>query len=218
MFVKFNFLKKDNVNTEYEILVPPFEKTPEEMTPTQAKKYFEWYISQVPSRVNYISTKCGQSLNLSKGMFNCTSDSLILIWKWFLSVAQVEESPKESIDELRNSMSGMPESFIQHITNYEKRRFSLITAYIMRDIGMYLGEVFVKNYSYISWGFYTKPKRDFFVNQPVLQGFEDKNYEPVFKPNFEPIHMVSVQAANIFDKTANKNDLYNLYAKWTQYT
>ncbi len=60
-------------------------------------------------------------------------------------------------------------NFIEHIEYYEKRRFSLITAYIMRDIGMHLGEVFVKNYSNISWGFYTKPKSDFFVNQPVFE-------------------------------------------------
>lgn len=86
----------------------------------------------------------------------------------------------------------------------------------MRDIGIYFGQVFLNNHSNIKWGFYTKPKTDFFVNLPVLLGFEDRSFQHSFKLNFEPTHMVCVQAANIFDDTQKETDLYDLYLNWTK--
>ncbi len=203
---------------KYDILVPPFDRTPEQMTVAQTKKYFEWYISQIPSRVDYVSVKCEHSLRLSKGKINLSPESLILVWKWFISIAEIEEISEERLNEYRKSMSGMPESFIEHMVGNEKTQFSLITSYIIRDIGMYLGQVFINNHNNLKWEFYTKPKSDFFVNRPVIKGFEDKSFEPPFKPSFEPIHMVTVQAANIFDKTESKYDLFKLYSKWKTWT
>ena len=42
-----------------------------------------------------------------------------------------------------------------------KRQLTLETEYIIRDIGMYLGETFRKNLPCIFWTYYTKPTRDF---------------------------------------------------------
>jgi hypothetical protein len=40
---------------------------------------------------------------------------------------------------------------------------------------------------------------------------------PPFQIEFEPIHMVGVQATNLFDGTQKKKDLLNLYRKWKKY-
>ena len=82
---------------------------------------------------------------------------------------------------------------------------------------MYLGEMFVNNHSQIYWTYYTQPNTDFFVNQPLLQGFEDKEFNPPYKMEFEPIHMVGVIAANMFDDTQRVEDLLDLYSQWEAY-
>jgi hypothetical protein len=79
-----------------------------------------------------------------------------------------------------------------------------------------MGQVFVYNNSKIHWSYYEKPKTDFFVNIPLLLGFEDSNFTPPFPVEFEPIHMVGVQAAKIWGKTQKSEDLFHLYQQWTK--
>ena len=201
----------------YELLVPPFGAVPEKLKPRQVKEYFEWYISQVPLRVNYLKAKCSESLGIKIDKINSSPESLIQIWKWFLKICEIENTPIDTISKYKETMKGMPESFIEHMANYGRTRFSITTEYIIRDIGMYFGNLLIFNHPSLFWGYYTKPKSDFFVNKPVIQGFEDSNFDPPYRPSFEPIHMVTVQAAKIFKKEISKFDLYNLYLVWRKY-
>ena len=117
-------------------------------------------------------------------------ESLLPLWEWFLQTARIEKQPEH--------------------------RFSLQTEYILRDVGMYLGDVFARNCPGIYWGFFTEPKTDVFVNTPVLMGFEDRDYTPAFYAVFEPIHMARVQAGKILRGQAAPGDLLVLYQKWTR--
>ncbi|MFQ9515911.1 MAG: hypothetical protein ACLRZ9_08780 [Eubacterium sp.] len=109
------------------------------------------------------------------------------------------------------------ETFNDEFSDNKLEHFSIQTEYILRDIGMYIGEMFVTNYSQIYWTFYTEPKSDFFVNQPLLLGFVDKSFIPPYQMEFEPIHMVGVKAANLFDGTEKNTDLLNLYLQWEKF-
>ena len=96
----------------------------------------------------------------------------------------------------------------------KSRRLTLETEYILRDIGMYLGETFRKNNPHIDWAYYTQPRRDFFVNHPLLKGFVDRTFDQPFEACFEPIHMARIQACKMLDKTSSDGDLFALYQLW----
>ena len=141
---------------------------------------------------------------------NCTPESLHLLWKWFLQRAETESVVYVDEEKHNNKISNS-------IWRKEKQ-LTLETEYILRDIGMYLGETFRKNHPNIYWTYYTKPRKDFFVNHPILKGFVDRTFNQPFEACFEPIHMAKIQATKVMDKTAKTVDLLNLYSIWAEKT
>lgn len=190
----------------YDILVPKLSKHIYELNESEAAAYFEWYTNSIPERVEYISKVCAMESGISKEKMSLTPESLIILWKWFRKRAKIESIIIEKgEDPIKKPGTGM-----------KKRQLTLETEYIVRDIGMYLGETFRKNNKRIYWTYYTKPRRDFFVNYPLLKGFIDRTFGQPFEASFEPVHMVGVQAAKIIDRTAKDQDLVNLYNLWIQ--
>ena len=100
---------------------------------------------------------------------------------------------KEEIEAQRAMFSKFGENIIA------KTRLTLKTEYIVRDIAMLMSLVFTENYSQLYWDIAVKPKRYVFFHHPVLRGFLDTNpsYPKPFSPDFEPVHMVGVQASGL---------------------
>lgn len=178
----------------YEILVPPLDKGIFQLNEPEAEQYFRWFLDKIPERVAYVSHICAMELGISEDRMNCSPDSLLLLWKWFRKRARTEP--------------------INGANN--ERQLTLETEYILRDIGMYLGETFRKNNSTIYWSYYTKPRRDFFVNHPLLKGFIDRTFDTPFEASFEPIHMAHVQAAKIISNKSRDSDLFRIYQIWAE--
>lgn len=193
----------------YELLIPPLELEFPNMTRKQAKDNFDWFIKKIPERIEYLKNRCAEYLKIPLYKLEGEPESLINIWKWFIEIAHIEDIPEDELNQSRKSFAHLGESFIA------KKRFSVVTEYIIRDIGMYIGNMYTSKYQNIYWGFYSSPKNDFFVNRPLLMGFIDNAYNPPFKAIFEPIHMTGIQAMRIFKNSANEDDLYNLFIKWT---
>ena len=184
----------------YDVCIPPLKSNLYEMTDEEAQACFDWYMSVLPERIKYVSETAAHKLGCSVETFDLTPESLIPLWEWFLSVAEKEPAS------------------IQHEVIRSDYQLSLQTEYILRDIGMYLGEAFVKNHSSLHWGIKKKPKNSFFYNHTVVQGFVEYNKatNKPFYPVFEPIHMARVQGVGIFDNRAGKEDLYQVYRKWEE--
>lgn len=138
---------------------------------------------------------------------DCSPELLILLWKWFRRRAKTESAFYEKEDQNNK--------FTNDIWN-NKRKLTLETEYIIRDIGMYLGETFVKNNPHIDWAYYTNKKRDFFLNHPLLKEFMDRTFGEPFEAYFEHIYMARIQALKILDRTSKTDDLFNLYVLWSQ--
>lgn len=194
----------------YEILVPPLNKTIFHLSESEAALYYEWFIQQIPQRIEYLSHICASDLKTSVDSINLTPESLLSVWKWFQSRAETE--PLKRINEKTDHTTVSSQS------NRKEPQLTLQTEYIIRDIGMYLGETFIKNHNRIYWTYYTNPRNDFFVNHPLLKGFVDRSFDPPFEMCFEPIHMVGVQAAKILDDSSQTEDLLNLYQWWAERT
>lgn len=78
------------------------------------------------------------------------------------------------------------------------------------DIAIYFAEVIIRNNSEkISWGYITKPKRNFYVNRPVLKGF-------AFTKLLDPRHIVYICTLKSAE-SKDSNRLYDLYYVWLEY-
>ena len=199
----------------YKFCIPPLNKPFHKLSHKETESFFQWHLSHLHERIDYLSSVVSCQLKIPREELDLSPHSLILVWSWFLSVAEIERTPTARLIELEKQYSAHSEQFKRYLLDQSSDQFSLETEFILKDIGMYLGEVFVKNEPNIYWSYYEKPKSDFFVNMPVLLGFEDSKYIPPFKMEFEPVHMAKVQAANIWDGSQKKEDLYNLYTLWS---
>lgn len=191
----------------YDILIPPIQKPFEEFHLSEAEAYFNWYIGQLDNRIQYLQ-------DYSNIVLNYSVDSLVDIWGWFLMFAEIEKTPKNKMNEIRKQLISQPKEISEAVIREQSVQFTLETEYIIRDIAMYFGEVYVKNNSSISWGYHTDVKADSFANMPLLVGFEDRDFDPPYKAHFEPVEMVRTQACNIFDNSQSDEDLLNLYMTW----
>ena len=198
-------------DVKYDLLVPPLGLDFYNMTPKQAGENFEWFISKIPERMEYFRNRCSRDLKISFEELNYSADSLMPVWRWFLQVARIEKTPQEELEKMEEASKVFGDSFI----NWEQ--FTISTRFIMRDIGMYVGQCYVLKYPQLHWHYYTKPKNDIMVKQPLIAGFRARDKEKESDVFFQPIHMVEVQAAKLFSKAQKETDLYDIFIKWMEY-
>lgn len=189
----------------YDILIPKLEKNICHLNEDEVEIYFQWYMEQLPIRVAYVSKVCASELHIPIERMDCSPESLVLLWKWFRRRAKTEQVVHGEAEKKEKQLIA---------SRKIERQLTLETEYILRDIGMYLGETFRKNIPQIYWSYYTKPRRDFFVNRPLLKGFIDRTAGHPFEAVFEPIHMVHIQAVKIMKNTSKDADLLNIYNVW----
>lgn len=95
-----------------------------------------------------------------------------------------------------------------------RTELSVRTRYIIRDIGMYIGKMFVLNHDELHWDYHTNNKQDSFANMPQIFGFVNPDYDPPFEMQFEPVHFVEMEASNLLDHSHSEHDLYDMYFRW----
>lgn len=183
----------------YEYLVPQLGKGIYQLNAEEAAAYFDAFTGKIPERVSYVSRICAKELRVPKSRLDCSPDSLLPLWKWFRRRAKTAPIP-----------SAGAENGVRQLTPE--------TEYILRDIGMYLGETLRKNLPGIYWTYYTEPCNDFFQNHPLLKGFVDRTTGTPCPVCFEPIHMTRVQASKILTGKSGDEDLRNLYSIWAEKT
>ena len=195
-------------DVQYDLLVPPFNEDVTTMTGKQAKEYYDWFLQHIPERVDYFTKRCEDDLDLPAHSINYDPESLVPIWKWFLSTARLEKMPEEELIKMREGAKIFGDSYIT------KKRLTVTTHFIIRDIGMFLGEMWIHNYPQLYWTYSTQTKDSICANKPIIAGFQMTIGSVIGDMFFEPIHMVYIQAARLITNTANEFDLFNLYQKW----
>ena len=205
-----NFMRFSN-DIKYDLLIPPIGLNFQKMTPKQAKENFDWFISKIPERMNYFRNRCAKDLNILPEELNYSPESLVVIWRWFLKTAKMEKTPKDELEKMKEGAKIFGESFIN------REQFTVATKFVIRDIGMYVGQVYTINYPLLYWHYRTRPRNSINVNQPLIAGFRAKYIGNEGDVYFQPIHMVEVQAANFYDKSQKETDIYNIFTKWVEY-
>ena len=199
-------------DVKYDMPIPPTGLDFFSMTARQGKEHFEWFMDRIPERMDYLTARCAKDLDLSVSELDYSAESLILIWRWFLKTARMEKTPKEEIEKMKEGAKIFGESFIN------RTQFTATTEYIIRDIGMYVGQCFVLNYPQLYWSYEKKGRSrvhvSVTVNQPFVGGFRVHYKGIEGDERFAVIHMVHVQAANFYDQTQKETDLYKIYKYW----
>lgn len=203
---------------KYIPLLIPINKPFEKLSKTEAKTYFDWFISHVDERSEYIRQKVSEGLNMPIGALDFSIESLIFIWRWFLKIAELKRTPKAVLKDIRKELkaNGEPKEIIEDIVREHSVELSVFSRYVIRDIGMYVGKMFVTNFQTLRWDYHTDTKKDSFANMPQIFGFVNLNYNPPFEEQFEPILRIEMEASNLFDNSQNENDLYNMCMRWVQ--
>lgn len=202
----------------YTTLLIPLDKPFYELSKDEAREYFEWFISNIDERSDYLRAKVSDNLNVPIDCLDFSLDSLKIIWKWFLQVAEVSKTSKRALKKLKKSLIGQSKSFINNFLKQCENELSSDTEYILRDIGMYLARIFVGNYSCLKWTIRYTSESYVYVNVPLITGFVDDNpnYPKPFSLELEPIELARISAMNLFDNTQNENDLYNRCLQWSK--
>lgn len=146
-----------------------------ELTSKQAKEYFEWFKSEIPNRIAMLWERIKKDIPEVQP-FDDSPESLISLWEWYeTKIEQVPMSEAEIAYQVSKYPKWMEEE-IRKIT----RKYTDETLSLALDIAIYLGEMVVKNYPYLYWGHYARPKNEVAVNRPVILRLNSK------KKRFDP--------------------------------
>lgn len=194
----------------YQVLVPPITKRFSVMEPAEAEAFFQWFLSQKEERVAYLSAHFPHV-----GYRLLSPHSLVPLWAWFLKQAKTERTPDAVTERHRAEVSQRSPELARDVFRTGQPRLTFETELLLWDIGIYLGETFIKNEPGLYWTHYgPEVREDIFLNKPVLAGFQSTEVDPPFDLYFEPVHMAGVQARKILSGNTDPSDLFRVYKNW----
>ncbi len=136
---------------QYQYMIPPFFRPYKEMTAREANQYFEYYVSQIPIRIEYLQNFLDKNVD-KKIRLDFTENSLVEFWDWYGDLLVEQQK-----------------------TDYQENtplHLSYGVLGISSDFAMYFGELFVQKHPTIRWGYLKKPKNHLFFHRPALMGFQ----------------------------------------------
>ena len=101
----------------YRVLSLPVTRPLYELNHDETKMYFRWFLSHIQERVNYLTSYIPITEN--KLQVCLTPDSLITLWEWFMSVAQIE-NPSRPLHAVFPSLRTIRASFGHTMSNQKK--------------------------------------------------------------------------------------------------
>ncbi|AIF51853.1 hypothetical protein [Pelosinus sp. UFO1] len=188
----------------YSLLDPPNLKHYDDMTKTEAKKHLEWYLSQIPERLELLSNAFEFTGGRKKEKLDYSVESLRILWEWF--IPQVITEPKTAA-ELEKEAKILPGGKPRNL-----ERLSIGTLAIAMDIAIYLAEVFIRTCKNVNWGLAKSRSKNYInYNRPVLLGFMAGKYEDELDPH-RILNNLSLKVA--FGDDKNPDVLINIYNIW----
>lgn len=167
---------------------PPFFKSFYEMNAKEAKEIFNFYISQIPIRIQYLESFLTKNFDCDI-CFDYSRESLVNFWDWYSDLL-VEEQKNHPV-------AGNPLNLSFDILGMGS------------DFAMYFGELFIKEHPKIFWGYKNKPKSNFFLNRPALLGFQDNIV-------YCPEHSISICVRRALEKK-NSFEILKIFEFWEEY-
>ena len=172
----------------YRAIEPPFTAPVREMQRKDLARFFQWFMSIIPGRVEELSGLVKSTPGFEFCLPNCDPDSLDTLGKRFAD--QIETiDPTKPIDEPGNK--------------FTSRTYSLTM-----DVGIYLSQVLISNYPMLRWVQPLKHKKFIDYGQPVLAHFG--------RTVLNPPRTVLGLAYGLARKTGDGTDLRRTYNYWSR--
>ena len=187
---------------QYEMMVPPFERVEFwEMNKKQAQEYFDWYLGQADYRVNLLLTAVKE--DGVDADFDYSVESLLPLWEWYESKITYRKLDEA---EYQARISRHPEWMKDDVSDTD---LSWETLMYCMDVALYFAEGIIKHNSSIYWGYFTKPKNRYGVNQPVLLGFKHNM-------DLNP-RLIVTNCTRHSGREKLSSRLYDIYYTWMKY-
>ena len=162
---------RGNVPDGYEIVDTPFPLRFWDWSPSQAKEFFEWFVTNIPTRLAILT----RTLNVARSRGGADSlrldespASFVALGRWLADNAS--ERPVTVAEMLHYERLPEMESIgIPDPTTVDDAK----TLSLCFDAGIYLAETLRHRHPHLSWTYVREPKNAFDYNCPVLDGFRE---------------------------------------------
>jgi hypothetical protein len=182
----------------YRPVEPPFTQRLVEMPRNELRRYFEWFLGEIPQRVDELTSAVRGDPDFGSWTPDCTRSSLEVLSKWY--VGQVST---RALSEKERRAKVPDERLLVAVPDSELTGHTLSVA---MDIGMYLSQVFLRQFPALRWLQRLGSKRHVDFGQPVLAGFG--------RVNLNPVRVSLTYAYRIASGNPAPNDLREAYDYW----
>lgn len=191
---------------DYHLMEPPILRPFQEMSKKEAKEHFDWYINQIPARIDLLKNVYSFTGGSDQQTLDFTPNSLKPLWKWFIKYISIIPKSQEEIEKEKNNLSEHLKCKIVQNPN----KLSLGTVAMAMDIAIYFCEVLARNNQNVKWGILAKTKNHADFNQPVLFGFLNN-------VTLNPRTVVYNLANKASKGDTNPESLFEVYKVWLKY-
>jgi hypothetical protein len=161
----------DATTMTYSIIQPPFDLKFREMSKKELLAYREWFHSVMPERTAELVKAVKGTAGFENWNPDLTPASLAPLGDWFRREVECRKRTDVEIGEIKSRLTFPIDIPEEELTN---KSFSLAI-----DIGMYFGQVILKNLANTRWDQPLKNKAFADYGQPVIMGFGTVPLNPV---------------------------------------
>jgi hypothetical protein len=186
--------------------------------------YKEWFFEIMPKRIEGLISAVHATPGFEHWNADYSPNSLDVLGEWFAQVAANREKSKEELEVAKYDVAAFQLSVTKKTWTQEelettKQQLEFLnfvgyeswlkpvlterTKSIAFDVGLYLSQVFLKQYPQLTWSQNTTAKKDANYGQPVLMGFGKVPCNCMWK--------MEVLAYSLADKSKTGKRLRELY-------
>ncbi len=179
----------DNLPIDFDF----FDKTKQ-----QLKEYGKWFEYEKENRLAILRQTVKDTEGFYEWEGDFSVDSLKPLGRWLKLNIKTKKLSKEAYEMMRRSV---PEYIDIRDWDMTPETYSKII-----DVGIYFGEVFIRNNSGLKWKqYFSTIKRDAYNGHMLITGG---------KTNINPIWLVRVLASSMADNSQSEERLFELHGIW----
>jgi len=206
---------------DYEPLIPDLDKPIEDLNADEAARYFDWFVSHVDERSEYVRCWISQVMEMPVDKIDYSLESIRIVEAFIRKVITTNKTPswKKTASKRLFGTTGTEDKAVNDVVNQlMPEDLTTFSEYLCRDIGMYIGKMFIINNPELRWDYYSFTVNMRHNNEPQVFGFYhffkwDKECVE-YHVTFEPI--MFVQQCALSKETEGKPlyDICSQYDMW----
>ena len=170
-----------------------------ELSKRELREYDRWFHEVTPERVGELADFVRRSPGFEHWRPDYSRGSLDSLGRWLATKVETRQRTQEELDEIA--------SRLPHREYVSQNALTDRTISLAYDVGMYLGEVLVRNNPTLGWDQIFGSKRFIDYGRPVIVGFRGK-------VPFNPVGMLLTYVGKLERGTDRGRGLRELYDVW----